>query len=449
MHVPLFLRRLPPPLIFALCVILVFVIGCGGATPEPTPPPNAPETTADDANLILWHTFDDARRQALQDLANEFHKVYPDLTITPIYVGSHDDLTKQMTAAIALGTMPDLVLADRRQIAEFAAHGGLMSLDTFLDDPELGFSKQERADFLRGALTLGKFPTLGGRTYGFPFHQETFVLFYNADMLRPLNINRAPLTWEQFGEFATTAAEAPRYGWAMRANAATFEAMLASRGSALLTDAETRALFNERAGIQTLKLVSELSEGNIALLAASDDKARGEFGAGNAAYYLGWMSELDALERARRDARKNFSIGVGILPQLDPETPWLLTRGDLFAITKTDPARARNAWFFVRWLTAPTQSARWVRATNALPLTLSTLNFIAPDTSRNVFVEQIFRTFKNTPPRLAPQPAHPYMESIEQVVSGVWLQATQPEPDLSAMLDTMVERVNQILAVQP
>lgn len=440
--------RLRAHMLLTLCAILIFSFGCGGATPSPTPPPlPQPETTEKNSTLTLWHTLNETHRDALAELIQEFHNVYPDLTVNAVYVGSRDDLTKQFAAAIALGTTPDLVLADRRQIAEFAAQGGLQPLDKFLDDPELGFSKQERADFLRGALQLGKFPTLDNRTFGIPFRQEAFVLFYNASSMKDLNVNRAPQTWEQFGEYASLA-PSPQYGWAMRADAATFEAMLASRGSALLTDAETRALFNERAGLNSLKLVADLSEGNVAVLAASDDKARREFGAGNAAYYMGWMSEYDALKQAQRDAKKTFEIGVGILPQLDPETPWLLTRGDFFGITKANPERARNAWFFVRWITTPTQSARWVRATNALPLSAATLNFIAPDAARNIFFEQIFRTFKNVPPRLVPQPAHPHMDTVEQAVSDLWLQAVQPKPDLRAILDAMVKRINQILAVE-
>ncbi len=448
MHVFHFRFRTLPSLFLALCSILVFAFGCGGAAPSPTPPPlPQPETSEQNSTLTLWHTLNEQHRDALAELTREFHNAYPDLSVNPVYVGTRDDLTKQFAAAVALGTTPDLVLADRRQIAEFAAQGGLQSLDKFLDDTELGYSKQERADFWRGAFQLGRFPTLGSRTFGIPFRQEPFVLFYNASALKDLNVNRAPQTWEQFGEYASLA-PAPQYGWAMRADAATFEAMLASRGSALLTDSETRALFNERAGLNSLKLVADLSEGNAAVLAASDEKARREFGAGNAAYYLGWMSEYDALRQAQRDAKKNFEIGVGILPQLEPTTPWLLTRGDFFGMTKIKPERARKAWFFVRWITAPTQSARWVRATNALPLTRSTLNFLAPDSSRNIFIEQVFRPFKTVPPRLVPQPASSHIDTVEQVVSDLWLQAVQPKPDLRAILDAMVRRINQILAVE-
>ena len=81
------------------------------------------------------------------------------------------------------------------------------------------------------------------------------------------------------------------YGWAMRADAETLEAMLVSRGSALLTDDETKSLFNERAGINSLKLIADLKEGGVAELATSDDNARNAFASGKAAFYMGWLSE--------------------------------------------------------------------------------------------------------------------------------------------------------------
>jgi sn-glycerol 3-phosphate transport system substrate-binding protein len=455
MYVSSFRERVTLPLLLFALGSLLFVFGCRAAPELPAAPSTpASTTTGSTTTLTIWHTFTDQRRNTFETLAQNFHQVYPDLVINPVYVGSRDDLTKQMNAAVALGSAPDLVLADRRQIAEFAAQGGLLPLDKFINDADLGFAKEDKSDFLGGALQLGQFPTLGNRSYGMPFDQEAFVLFYNADLLKTINVNRAPRTWEQFAQYATTVTKDPVYGWAMRANADTLEAMLVSRGSALLTDAETRALFNERAGLASLQMVADLNEGGVAKLAASDEKAQREFASGNAAFYLGWLSELEALQAMQKEAKTDFEIGVAPLPQLDPQTPWLLTRGNLFGIPiapqgRTDGERARNAWFFVRWITAPTQSAQWVRATNAIPLRASTLQFIAPDLAKNPRFRQIATAFDGVLPDLAPQPAHSYMDRIEEMVAGLWLQAVEPKANLPALLDDAAQRVNQVLAVQP
>lgn len=450
------LRRTLTLLLFpiAICGVLA-LIGCGAA-PELPQAPATPSADSGDKTTILtvWHTFTDAQRDTFESLARDFHKVYPDLTINTVYVGSRDDLTKQYNAAIALGTAPDLILADREQIADFAAEGGLEPLESFLQDADLGLTKQDTSDFLDGALQLGKYPALRGRTYGMPFDQEAFVLFYNADRFRDVNVNRSPRTWQEFADFSKLVSTEKAYGWTLNPDAALLEAILVSRGSALLTDAGKRALFNERAGLATFKMAAELTDAGYAEVTASADKARAEFAWGKAAYYFGWMSELDTLQALQKQNKTNFEIALAPLPQTSDDETFLLTRGDLFGLTaaplgRTDAQRARNAWFFVRWITAPTQSAQWVRSTNAIPLRASTLQFIAPDLDKNARFRQIAAAFQGALPKLVAQPAAPGMDTIEQQVAGLWLQTTEPKAEISALLDTVAERVNQMLAVRP
>jgi len=443
-------------LTLALCLgSLVIVNGCGAAPALPPAPATPFANSADNSTtLTVWHTFTDTSRETLEKLAQDFHRVYPDLNINPVYVGSRDDLTKQYNAAIALGAAPDLVLADRRQIADFAAAGGLQPMESFLRDADLGLTPQDTKDFLNGALQLGKFPMLDERTFGMPFNQEAFVLFYNANRFKELKVARAPRTWEEFAEDSKLASAEKTYGWVLYPSAAMLEAMLASRGSALLTDAETRALFQERAGLATLKMTAELSGAGYAKLMASAPEAQQEFASGRAAFYLGWMSELDTLQALQRQSKSNFEIALAPLPQSSADETWLLTRGDFFGISaaphgRTDIARARNAWFFVRWMTAPTQSAQWVRATNAIPLRASALQFIAPDLSKNARYRQIAEAFQGALPNLVAQPALPAIERIEQQVAGLWLEATEPKAQISALLDTLAARVNSMLAAQP
>lgn len=454
MPVPRF--RVSRSLAFGWLVLfsIILLAGCGASISPTAAVPTADPADAGKMNLTVWHTLTGVKRETLETLARDFTKTYPDLEISPVYIGNSDDLTKQMTAAIALGSAPDLILADRRQIADFAAQGGLYPLDALMNEADLGLSRRDRADFLPGMLDLGKYPTLNNQTYGFPFDEEAMVLFYNPALLKGINIDAPPQTWDQFGDFATAVTEAPTYGWAMRSNADTLEAMLVSRGSALLTDKETKALFNERAGVAALKLFSALSESGAAELATSDEKARTAFASGKAAFYIGWMSELDTLRAAQKEAHKNFVIGVAPLPQLDPQTPWLLTRGDMFAIPQVTQGRslserARNAWFFVRWITTSTPAAQWVRATDALPLRASALTFVSTATATSGRFAQVATAFNGILPRLAPQPAPAHMDAVEEQVSGLWLQANQPKPDIAAMLDALAARVNQILAVKP
>lgn len=441
--------------LITLVLVSAAALGCRAAPPLPDPPEttakNAPTSTT--TTLTLWHSFTGEKRATLEAMARDFHKTYGNLTVNSVFVGNPDDLTKQVTAAIALGTPPDLVLTDRRRLAEFAAQGGLLTLDKFIADPQLGLSRDDQADFLRGTLAQGKYPTLRNRVYGFPFDLEAVVLFYNADLLRQAGYESAARSWTEFSEQARRVTKDGLFGWTMRADSDTFAAMLVSAGSALLTTAENRALFNERAGIASLSLVSELVKSDAAKLAMSDRAAQQEFASGHAAFYIGWMSDLPRLTAAQKAAQTNFQISVAPLPQRNPQEPYLLARGDVFGILKNPQQggaqRARNAWFFVRWMTAPSQSARWVRTTDALPLRASALTFLAPELKTNARFRQVASAFGEVLPRFETLPARPHMEVVERMVQSVWLEMQQPKPQISATLDALAARVNQVLANNP
>src|SRR5581483_11239278 len=101
--------RVRPTLALPILVVIlsIFALGCSAAPPTAAPKTSAtaaPRTTT----LTLWHTFTGDRRATLEAMARDFQDTYPDLTVHPVYVGSRDDMTKQMNAAIALGTQPDL-----------------------------------------------------------------------------------------------------------------------------------------------------------------------------------------------------------------------------------------------------------------------------------------------------------------------------------------------------
>lgn len=422
-------------------------LGCRAAPAFPDPPSSAAESAEpNEIVLTLWHSETDARRATLETIAREFHEIYPNLIVNPVYVGNRDDLSKQLTAAIALGTPPDLVLAERRQLAELAQQGGLLALEEFISDPDLGLNDDDLTDLLPGMLEQGKLPEFGNRIYGFPFDLEAMILFYHPTLLQAANRMRPPRTWEEFADYASGLTGKNQYGWAMRADADTFEAMLVSRGSALLTNAENRALFNERAGVASMTLIRELSKAGAAKLLPSDQQARQEFARGRAAMFIGWMSELALIETESARSNTQFEIGIAPLPQSDLTNPFLLTRGDLFGILLMPRERARQAWFFVRWMTTPTQNARWVRGVDALPIRFSTLTELAADLRTNARFQQVAGAFGRQVPHFVPQPATRHIQSVERIVQQVWTVATQMNVEVPVQLDDLAVRVNRILA---
>ncbi len=424
-------------------LLLLYAAGCRAVPTFPAQPsPGSATPVKGPVNLTLWHSETGAARQELEALARDFHTAYPDLIVTPVYVGSADDLEKQVTAAIALSRTPDLILAPRRDIAQFARQDGLLALNALRDDSSIGLNKDDQADFFPGVLDEGTFVEFNKQFYAFPFDLEAMVLFYNTDL-----IPNPPTTWSDFGDVASKATKDQQYGWAMNIDADVFEGMLVSQGSAMIDDPERRTLFAERGGLSAMTLVSQLTKSGVAHLKPDSQSAIDDFANRQAVFYLDWMSQLAALQQAQQQVGTNFRIGLASLPQGDPADPYLLIRGNDLAILKMPPDRARNAWFFIRWLTASQQTARWARAANAIPLRASALSFLIGDLPTNAQLRQIANSFDGNVPHFVPLSANRHAPQIENLMEGAWLQiASENKVDIAGTLATASSSADQLLA---
>jgi ABC-type glycerol-3-phosphate transport system substrate-binding protein len=344
----------------------LWLTACATASPMSTrtlaPTINQP------VSLTLWHSYTDASATLLQMLINDFHKTFPTITVRVETKVNETELLKQGLAALALNQTPDMVIADRRILAEFARRGALIPLDNWVNDSQHGLREDERADFFPGILETGHFPELGNQTWAFPFDYRAVVLYYNAEVLQAARVS-VPRTWEQFSEAARLTTRDHRRGWVMSPNALVFYAWLFSRNGNVLNDAQTQAQFADEAGVKSLQLVVALTQSGAAYLADSDAHARAEFVQGKATF---WFSDTDELARLAQAATPpSLKWAVTNIPQNDPTHSVTAQHGASIAIFRGSDARVRAAWLLTRWLTAPEQSARWTQTTLRVPVRLS------------------------------------------------------------------------------
>lgn len=442
--------RFSLPFLACSLLLLAFAAGCKAAPNVPAPPqPPAGTPTTEPINLVLWHSEIGAARAELETLARAFHTAYPNLTVTPHFVGTDADLKKQITAAVAIGRMPDLVLANRRDIAEFARQGGMLALDKFRLDPSVGLSADDNADLFPGIMDEGTFAEFHNRLFAVPFDAESMVLFYNADLLRASSYDQPPADWDQFAEMASKLTTDPEYGWAMQIDADVFSAMLVSRGSAMLDDPERRSLFEERGGVASMTMALQLIKAGAAQPKSNQDAAQKDFSQGRAAFYLDWMSELPTIQDAQKGGDHRFEIGIGNMPQGDPSDIYLLERGYDFGIFKTTPDRESNAWFFIRWITASRQTAQWSRTVGAIPLRASALPFLLADNSAGVRLRQIEASFGGKAPHFVPRSANRHADEIERLMEQAWSEIALSKADIVTTLTASAASADQLLGAKP
>ncbi|MGE5141079.1 MAG: extracellular solute-binding protein [Rudaea sp.] len=433
---------------FLLLIVLLSAISiqaCRAAPALPSPPPGASTPAAGPTHLTLWHSETGNARQALEALLKSFHDAYPDLEVDPVYVGTDGDLSKKVAAAIALGRAPDLVIASRREIADFARQGGLFPLDELRDDPDLGFKEEDRSDLFPGITDEAAFVEFGKAWYGFPFDVDAMVLYFNPEMLTAASYSDPPGTWADFLDIASKVTKDEQFGWAMYINSDVMGGMLVIQGSAPVNVPERRSLFAERAGLASMTLAAQLVKSGAAQPGATRADALKAFANGNAAFYIDWLSAVDQVDKAREDAGGNWTVGIANLPQRDPGERFVYVRSSEIAVFKMPVERARQAWFLIRWLTASKQTAQWALAARSIPLRASALPFLVEGGSTPQ-LRQIQSNLNGTPPRFVPRSANPRIAQIEHDMEDAWFESIQPKADIEAVLSGHADEANAVLA---
>jgi ABC-type glycerol-3-phosphate transport system substrate-binding protein len=391
--------------------------------------------------ITFWHTQTGAAGALLDALASDFHKAYPSIAVQGEAKKDEGDLLRQGIAGMALNQLPDFIIADKRTIGEFARKDALVALDPLLDDATLGLHDNDRADFFPGLLDAGRFPDLKNQLFAFPFDEDAVVLYYNSDLLNAAKVE-APRTWDQFSAAARGTTKGSAHGWVMSPNAAVFDSFLFSRGSSVLNDAQTQVQFNDDAGIKSLQLIAALSKGGSAYLVDRADVERADFAQGKATLLFGTTDDLAAVSDAVTRAG-GFQWGVTNVPQNDPTHPLTTLYGANIAIFNRSRERTRAAWLFARWLAEPAQTARWARATLAIPLRLSALPLLAGNAPNPLF-QRLRDDFGGTLPSGRAMPAVKDAAQIDAAMVEMWTAvANGMEP--GAALSRAATRVTGIL----
>lgn len=190
---------------FIAVVMSLILAACGSsddettttaaAAGESTTTAAAEETTTTEASMEpvtiqLWHHFTpEVEQQAMQDLADRFHELHPNVTIEVTVVGSGDMATKTNTAMQA-NEPPDI----------FSGWGGA-SLGNYVDAGLVQDLTDELAvdgwvdEFLPGPLALY---TLDGRSYGVPIRAGAWGLWIDKDLFAEAGIDGCPTLWSDF-----------------------------------------------------------------------------------------------------------------------------------------------------------------------------------------------------------------------------------------------------------
>src|SRR5690606_21509100 len=168
-------------------------------------------TNNDPITIQYWHSHAEAQMPGLEYMIEEFNKVYPHITIEPVYQGGYPDLHKKLQAAVAARNVPAVSNVEVSSLPNFAESGVFANLDPFIERDGV-----DTEDFSQGMLQAYQF---NDSQYGLPLIVSTSVFVYNKTMLDELGAT-PPQTWDEIPAYLEKVVEkqgneTTRYGFAI------------------------------------------------------------------------------------------------------------------------------------------------------------------------------------------------------------------------------------------
>ena len=170
------------------------VVDPNAPTPEPTPIVNAFGDCEDP--LILWHGLTGTDGAVFAVMLENFANENPDICLSSEGI-PWDIFFQKYPTATAAGTPPDMVIFHAAEVAQMAAEGLMMPLDSVIyDDGSL--AKDDFNAALMSAITID------GQTMAVPFDNHGWLLWYNTQLVEEagLDPNALPQNGAEFIEWA-------------------------------------------------------------------------------------------------------------------------------------------------------------------------------------------------------------------------------------------------------
>ena len=132
----------------------------------------------------------------IREFADEFQVLYPSVTIELEVVSGYDEMKSATIQDINGGVVPTMTVGYPDHFAEYLISKAIVSLDKFIEDPNVGYTTEELADFLPGYVTENRQFDKKGTYVGLPFNKSTEALYYNVEFFEEFGLE-VPKTWDE------------------------------------------------------------------------------------------------------------------------------------------------------------------------------------------------------------------------------------------------------------
>ncbi|MGQ4810572.1 sn-glycerol-3-phosphate-binding periplasmic protein UgpB [Candidatus Entotheonellaceae bacterium PAL068K] len=331
----------------------------------------AAPTAQAEVTIKFWHAMSGGRIDLLKNMAEDFNRTHPGITVHAQYIGSYNETLNKTIAAVKAGNPPHVF-----QLYEVGTRG---MIDGGIIIPIGDLAKPGEVDWGDYVDAVMSYYRINGKLYSMPFNSSTPLLFYNKTLFKKagLDPNQPPDTWGQVRHLgkqimASGAAEAGitwnLHSWYFEQWHAVQNALLADRENGRAGRA-TQVVFDGPSGVNIVKWWTDLEKDKIYLNAGRGwSNHRKAFISGQAAMMISSTSDVTQMTKAFN--AKGWELGTGFLPRPDkvPRQGVIIGGGTLWLTKDHPPEELQAAWEFLKWISMPAQQVTWHQGTGYFPI---------------------------------------------------------------------------------
>ncbi len=352
--------------------------------------------------VVFYHTMGANLRAVLQKYIAEFNKVHPEITIVESSIGGYDDVRDQVITELQSGKQPALAYCYPDHVATYLRSRKVVDLNTYINDPDVGLTAEQIADFIPGYYEEG---TLFGDTskmYTLPFSKSTEVMYYNKTFFEANGLS-VPDHWFSTGAGDTTSMEyvvsrikeieptSIPLGYDSEANwFITMTEQLKTPYTAAVDTVEERFLFDNDQNYEFCSKIREwYQKGWMTTQAIYKGYTSGLFTntkpneEGKVIHsYISIGSSAGATYQcpaANDDGTYSFEVGIAEIPQADASNKKVISQGpSVCMLQQKNKAVNDAAWLFLKYLlTSPEFEAEFSMTSGYVPVLRSTFSLDA------------------------------------------------------------------------
>ncbi|MEL7466562.1 MAG: ABC transporter substrate-binding protein [Pseudomonadota bacterium] len=305
-----------------------------------------------------------AAANTIEELTAEYVAANDGVNIEAIYAGSYQDTVAKALTAARGGNAPQLSVILSVDMYTLYDEDLIHAFDDFAtSDEDKAWLKSFYPSFMENSM-------IDGKTYGIPFQRSTPVLYYNKEAFAEAGLDpeTPPATWAEMVEMGQKLVKKDANGnvtqWGVRIPSSgfpywLFQGLTTQNDAILVSENGTKTNFDDPDVVEALQYLVDLS-------VKHEVMAPGiiEWGATPKAFFEGQTAMMWTSTGNLTNVRNNapFEFGVAMLPA--NERRGAPTGGGNFYLFKGSSEEETKAAFdFIKWISQPTQAAKWSIAT--------------------------------------------------------------------------------------